>query len=237
MNLAFWLPTRARNGDRIEVALISASEALRHRWDQEIQPAIDAVDPQRTDFNWRWSRAGAFVSGRLFPPSVDTGGLPLPAVEGLASAAEWWAALALQHPHFLALVTGDGVPLAMALVCDAFADDAHFVWMLTGLPRECLGSFFGPDETEWPGLITLGMLWALTHRALRHADGREPKGLLLHADVDGGQSLLDWYRSAGMDRLPAGVRLSHTRRTDDRYLRFGLRAAQAFLARHEGDFR
>lgn len=239
----FALPSRsnrrpgAPKHPSVAVVLVPASEALRHRWDSTIQHDIDEAEPQRTDYNWRWSRAGALHSGRLFPPPLETGGLPLPDVEGLASLAEWWASLALQQPRLFALVTHDGLPLAMALVCEAFVDDAHFVWLLTGLPRASLSKHFGPSEDAWPGLITLGMLWALSQRAVFNADGREPKGVLLHADVNGGQDLLNFYLAAGMSHLPRGIRLGHTRITDDRYLRFGPQEAHAFVQRHRGDFR
>lgn len=238
---AFRLPTKDERG-RVPVELRNASESVRRMWDATHQRDIDAVQPRLPSYGWRWSR-GAFGAElqRVLPVSA----VPLPiqfittlpdAFSGYAAAAEMVAQAFLQQPCCLVLVNATSdVALAMALVCDSFVDDAHFLWLLSGVPASTLAKSY-PSAGGAPGLIGLGMLWAIAERAVRNAQGREPKGLLLHASPEGGDKLMKWYQCAGMTPIPAGVRLSLTRESDGRYLRFSASEAEAFVSKWRKEF-
>lgn len=118
---------------------------------------------------------------------------------------------------------------------DDHSKESAYVWFLSKAPDEALTTVEGhpiAEEHVPKRLGTIALDVAVTH-SLNH--GRQGR-LGLYADKGGGQALLDWYRSRGMQLLRADQKLPRTPRrlfkaSDGRYCYYPPdRALKASLA-------
>lgn len=151
-------------------------------WHENVQKVIDDTPglSKRADVGWRWPR--------------------------ILPQARWTEALGQQPRMFeMAVAPGQGfdeVPLALAAMVMHYPGlpDGHkmpFLWYLADAPHEALVDYLPADRM--PKRIAGSALDAAVLRSFRNGNmGR----LTLHAAPAGGQALVNWYLSCGLERFP-----------------------------------
>jgi hypothetical protein len=159
-------------------------------WHSHIQPIIDR-DPSRVDRDWNWLLYISFatLTGGILArrPAGYTIGIPDPESDRFI-------------PCGLVQLVGRYPAL------DDNKKKGSFVWFLSTVPDEALETVAGyhlPRDRRPKRLGTITLDIAVTHSLNHHRFGRTA----LHADDEGGDTLLGWYHRRGMSVLPAGRKL------------------------------
>ena len=177
-------------GGEVELRVTEMTLSHVRWWNSQVQPIIDR-DPSRADCGWNWLLYASFAT--------------------LADK------LLARHPagYTVGLVdreSGHLIPCALVQVMGRFPGlDDHdrtgaFVWFLSTAPDEALLTVPGhplSEERIPKRLGSIALDAATTHSLNRPTRGR----LALYADADGGQPLVDWYCSRGLEVLDDEKRL------------------------------
>ena len=204
-------PTKSGEEVPIRVARMRIPHVLW--WHAQVQPVIDK-DPERADNGWNWL---------LYAPLAITAGAvlsrrPVGYTVGLCDA---------ESERFIPCALVQLLGRIPAL--DNHNRESGFVWFLSTAPDEALTTIedhpIAADRIP-KRLGAIGLDVAVTHSLNHRRLGR----VGLYADQDGGEPLLQWYRSRGMSVLPADRRLpSGPRRllkpSDGRYCYYTVPAA------------
>ena len=197
-------PTESGNEAGIRVSRLTPQHVLW--WHGRVQPIIDD-DPARVDRGWNWLLYASFsaLAGSVFSRS------PVGYCVGLERDDRF-------VPCALAQLLGDYPAL------NDHDQRSTFTWFLTTAPEAAMLGLpeYGLSEDRVPkrlGTITLDV--AVTHSINHGGRGR----MSLHADPDGGERLLQWYKDKGMLLLPEDRRLPPgprrlVRPSDGRYCYF-----------------
>jgi hypothetical protein len=157
-------------------------------WHSHIQPIVDA-DPSRADRYWNWIliAASSFLTGRFLARK------PKGYTVGFES-------------------NGFFIPCALMQLIGKFPylvdkqKKSVFIWYLAVAPTKALTSLddINLKEDEVPkrlGSISLDI--AVAHSFNRRLKGRTS----LHADEEGGEKLMEWYKNRGMTAFPKEEKL------------------------------
>lgn len=196
--VAFVRQLPSASGPPIAVSVAEVPTPMRQssrcrRWMELVHERFIRPDESRADRNWDW---------RWQIPLITFGG-------GLA-----------RRPRMFQLCrASDSFPLGMLALLENersindHSQPAVYVWYLTGAPEAAV-----QDKGAPKGITTAVLDIAVTLSLNGPAQGR----LWLHADRGGGERLLDWYRSKGLESVAPDITLPGPavvgRPNDGRYL-------------------
>ena len=201
MALKRWIGIRfvnrapTRSGDEIKIRVVPMMLPHVLWWHSHVQPVIDS-DPNRVDKDWNWL---------LY--------FPFAAVVGTALRRK-------PVGYVIGIVTEKDkhlIPCAMVILLGRFpALDNHkrngvFTWYLTTAPTEALLTIkeYKLTEDMLPKQLgSIAMDTVITHSVNHRKKGRSA----LYADKKGGDALLNWYKSLGLQVLSLNQRLPRSPR-------------------------